>query len=465
MAFELYDFQQEDVDRFIREGHKSGLFGYDMALGKTLTATTLTVQLGTEVNLIIAPQVTFSGWDKAVETQTDGAHKLRWIKNSSKAGKDALLDYYEGVPGWYFVTWQLMRGGALFETRADTVIADEVHEIQNVGKSDQNLMIREINSEYRIGLSGTAAGNKQQGLFGVLNWLWPKQFKSYWGWLKENFLLAGSGYALTPIKERWPGKVTEQLPFYVRRLKEDHYDDMIPTPFPVQQVFLDLSKEERRIYDAFERDSGVWLDEGNEDAGFLYAPYSIVKVGRLREIALGTPTMYEDDKGDYKPRFERGAKSTKLNKLIEIIRSRPGESFVVYTHSKKWVDFAVDGLNQAGISANGFTGDLNYRKKRKMIDELGDTYQVMVATLTAVGTGTDGLQYKSSKLVWASRDVKVSVNTQARDRLYRPGQTEAIEQWELVANDTKDLDTNEVLDYSEQVVNDMLNATRIKKEK
>ena len=45
MKLELFDFQREDVDRFIAEGHKGGLFGYDMALGKTLTSTTLTIEL------------------------------------------------------------------------------------------------------------------------------------------------------------------------------------------------------------------------------------------------------------------------------------------------------------------------------------------------------------------------------------------------------------------------------------
>lgn len=459
----LYDFQREDVDKFLSEGHKAGLLGYDMALGKTLTATTLTVELGTKVNLIIAPQITYDGWEKAVETQTEGAHKLRWMKNQTKGGQKALEDFYEGVEGWYFITWQLMRNGVLFETEADMIIADEVHEIQNKGDSAQNILIGKIKSEYKLGLSGTAAGNKQGGLFGTLNWLWPKQFKSYWNWAKENFLQAGSGYALTIIRERWPGKATEDLPFYVRRLKDDHYGDMIPAPLEMKKIEVSMSAEQRRIYDEFEENSGAWLDEEDEAAGFLYTGFSIVKTMRLREIALGTPTMYIDDKDKYRPRFEEGAISTKMDALEKILATHPDEPFVVYTHSKKFIDYAVARLEAKGISARGFTGDLNYRQKRKAIDELGSKYRVLIATQAAVGTGTDGLQHKASKLVWMSRDVKTSVNTQARDRLYRPGQTEAIEQWEIVAINSKDVDTNEYLDLNEELVNGMLDANRIKK--
>lgn len=463
MKFELFDFQREDVDRFKNEGHKSGLIGYDMALGKTLTATTLAVELGTGVNLLVAPQVTFDGWEKAVEAQTDGEQHLRWIKNSSKAGQAALEDFYNGVPGWYFITWQLMRGGTLFDTEADMVIADEVHEIQNAGSSSQNILIKKIKAEYKLGLSGTAAGNKQEGIFGTIEWLWPKIFKSYWNWLKENFFLAGSGYAMKPIREKQPGKVMGALPYYVRRLKDDHYSDMIPKPLPLKKVRVQLTDEQRRIYDMFDSTSGAWLDEEDMAAGFLYTSTSIVKTGRLREIALGTPVIDYDENDKPVPVFREDTESAKLDKIIEIIQSRPGKPFVVYTHSKKFIPVAVARLAEHGITARGFTGDLNYRQKRKAIDEFGDKFQVFIATQASVGTGTDGLQYKSSKLIWASRDVKVSVNTQARDRLYRPGQTEPIEQWEIVADNTKDEDTNDYLDLQEELVNDMLNATRIKK--
>lgn len=458
----LFDFQREDVDKFKAEGHTSGLFGYDMALGKTLTATTLTVELGTGINLIVAPQITYQGWSEAVESQTNGEHELRWIKNSSKAGKETLQDFYDKKPGWYFITWQLMRGGSIFETEADMVIADEVHEIQNAGTSNQNIMIKTIKSEYRIGLSGTAAGNKQEGLFGTLEWLWPKKYSSYWKWLKEHFLLT-DGFAPKPIRERWAGKVTGDIPFYVRRLKDDHYGDMIPKPMPIKMVEVAMSPEQRAIYDQFEEKSGSWLDPDNEEAGFMYSPFSIVKTMRLREIALGTPYMDFDDNDNYRPFFKEGAVSSKMDRLEEIIQSKPGEPFVVYTHSKKFIPFAVDRLAKLGIKAVAFTGDLNYRKKRKAIDELGETYQVMIATQAAVGTGTDGLQHKASNLVWLSRDVKVATNTQARDRLYRPGQKNQIEQWEIVAINSHDIHTNEVLDYNEEVVNNMLDATRIKK--
>lgn len=460
MKLELFDFQRTDVDKFVSEGHKAGLFGYDMALGKTLTSTTLTIEVGAKRNLVVAPKNTFRGWAKAVHTQTEGEQELRWIKKDTKAGLKALEDYYAGKEGWYFVTWGLMRGGLLFETEVDMLIADEVHEIQNKGGSDQNLQLGQIRSEYRIGLSGTASGNKLAGIYGIISWLWPARYKAYWPWLKKHFLLAGFGHALTPIREKVPGTVTADLPFYVRRLKEDHYADMIPEPYKPVHVFVDMSEKQKAIYDQFEKTSGAWLGEEEED-GFVFSQYSITKAMRLREIALGNPIMIEDN-GNWVTTFAEDTDSAKLDKLVEILSSPEfgDETAVVYTHSKKFIKVVVNRLNKLGITAREFTGDLTTRQKDKNIDELGDKYRVLVATQASVGVGVDGLQHKSRNLIILSRDVKTINNTQGRDRLYRPGQQQRMRTWEIIANDSNDLDVNAQLDYNEEVVNSMLDANK-----
>ena len=458
--YELYPFQRVDVDEFINDGHKAGLFAYEQALGKTPTATTLAVELGTEVNLIIAPQPTFAGWEEAVREQTDGAHELRWMKKDTKKGKQVIVDFYNKVPGFYFITWELMRRGVVFNEYADLVIADEVHAIQNQGGSDQNILINHIHSEYKVGLSGTAAGNKLQGIYGIISWLWPKKFKAYWPWLKKHFLLVGFGHALTPTREKRPGSVVSELPFYVRRLKKDHYAEMMPEPKKNIEYWVDLSDEQRRIYDDFERTSGAWLDENDEAAGFVYSQHSIVKMARLREIALANPVMHLDGE-KYTTRFEEDAHSSKLDVLMEILTEREaGQPVLVYTHSKKFIPVVLKRLRDAGIEAREFTGDLNYRQKRKNIDEFGDKFQVLVATQASIGTGVDGLQHRCHVGVILSRDVKMIVNEQAKERLYRPGQKHPVQWYEIIANNTNDLDTNAKLDMDAENVSAMLDGVK-----
>lgn len=224
-----------------------------------------------------------------------------------------------------------------------------------------------------------------------------------------------------------------------------------------------MTDHQRRIYDQFELSSGAWLDEDDEEAGFVFSQFGITKVARLREIALGNPVMVETDEGKWTTTFRPDTKSAKLDKLIEILEDPEhiNEPFVVYTHSKKFIQVVVERLNARGIKAVAFTGDLNYAKKRKAIAGLGEDYRVMVATQASIGTGTDGLQHKCSRMVVLSRDVKMIVNEQAKERLYRPGQKEHIQLWEIVAANSNDLDTNLNLDYAQEQIATMLDANTL----
>ena len=237
---------------------------------------------------------------------------------------------------------------------------------------------------------------------------------------------------------------------------------MIPTPLKSVHVYVDMTDKQRKIYEEFDRTSGAWLGDSEED-GFVYSQYSIVKMMRLREIALGNPIMVEED-GKWVTTFADDTKSAKLDKLLEILEDHEhGDApFIVYTHSKKFIEVVVKRLNARGITAQAFTGDLNYKQKRKAISELGVTYRVMVATQASIGTGTDGLQHKCSRMVVLSRDVKMIVNEQAKERLYRPGQKEHVQTWEIIANDSNDLDTNANLDYAQEQVSSMLDANTLK---
>lgn len=462
MAYQPYDFQEEDLTNFINGGHKSGLFAYDMALGKTLIGVELGLRLKTKVNLIIAPKNTQRSWSKTLDTQSDGSAEVRRLDKTVK-GLKAFQDYFDGVPGWYFITWELMRNGSIFETKADLVIADEVHAIQNKGKSAQNIIIDGIDTEYKIGLSGTPSGNMQSGIYGVISWLWPKRYKAYWSWIKKHFVLAGSGYNLTPLREITPGSVMGDLPFAVRRLKEDHFADIIPTPLPTKEVVVQLTKEQRSIYEEFKATSGSFVGEDEDgEEGFIFEDVSLVKELRLREIALAVPITAYDEFGEEKIAFHVDLPSTKIDALIDTIKKElNGESLLVFTHSKKIIPIVIERLAREGILARGFDGDTKQKQREDNIDNLGKTYQVLIAGIQAIGEGTDGLQHVCSNMAWLSRHINLSKNVQAMERLARPGQKKQIRSWEFVAEDTNDLLVNARLDDSLERVNNMLNANKL----
>jgi SNF2 family DNA or RNA helicase len=70
----------------------------------------------------------------------------------------------------------------------------------------------------------------------------------------------------------------------------------------------------------------------------------------------------------------------------------------------------------------------------------GTDYRVLVAVISGVGTGTDGLQEKCHVEVWLSQDQDGVQNEQARGRLYRSGQTQPVQRFYIRTAGTIDED-------------------------
>jgi hypothetical protein len=196
----------------------------------------------------------------------------------------------------------------------------------------------------------------------------------------------------------------------------------------------------------------MWLDDGES---FVSTSVKLVENLRLRQILLGVPTMVDNE-----VTFKDNAGSTKIDALIEVLQTDEfkGQTFLVLTHSARFVPTVVAKLAKKGIKAKGFTGETPQADRRGLIDDLGETYQVMVAGIAAIGTGTDGLQHKCHNLFWLSKHPEWLLNKQASFRLDRPGQTEPINQWYTYVPETVDEDSLERLQEVEENLVEMIDA-------
>lgn len=429
----LFDYQEEDISRAIAEGHKSIFLAYEQALGKTVAAVEFAKRTGVETVVIIAPLNTRRSWEKTVAQMIPDA-EFYYVENKPAAHKrGTFTKLKEKAPGWYFIGWEFMRTGAITGNYADMVIADEVHRIQNYGKSQTSQTIRWIDSEYKVALSGTPAANRPEGLFSVQNWLWPKRYPSYYKWIEKFWRTLRDGAVIKLVRELTPGGVTNDMPFFVRRLKRDHRGDLPPV-MPDIEISTPMTPAQRKIYDQFDNVSGAWVGDA-----FVSTAHTLVQDLRLKQLTLGVPTVIDGE-----VTFAENCKSTKIDALIELLKDNDG-TFFVLSPSRPFVDVVVARLNAKGIKAEAFTGDTKQARRDELVETLGTDYRVLVATIPTVAEGLDGLQFKCSKGVWLSKHANAMLNTQAGERLDRPGQTEPVQWWNMVAPDSKDEDTEERL--------------------
>ena len=312
----------------------------------------------------------------------------------------------------------------------DVVIYDEIHYISN-RKSSAFKVARGIKADLRIGLSGTPFRTKFSGLWSVTNWLWPDKVRnSFWAWAYkwcavENQTIFIKGQARNirlADRERTPGAYVAKLPNYHRLTR--------PKLAVFKRMEVDLLPEQRAVYQDMQ-DKMLARVGG----GILVADLPIVQRLRLREIALGVPSITENEKVYFEPK----TKSAKLDALEEYLEGYPAEEspLVVFTHSRRFAKVVAHRFPDAELW-DGDTPDAERDAIKRRF--FGGESHMVIATVDSFGTGTDGFQDRASTVVFLSRTESPTDNEQAIGRLDRRGQqNESVLVIDIVARDTHDV--------------------------
>lgn len=437
----LRPYQVEDLDIVLAAEDGSALIANTMGTGKTLLAVEAVraVAPATGRALVIAPLNTHTGWERTIRAQSGPdtpIHRLTGGKDG-KLAWDALAD---GWAGWYLIGWEYFRR---FDWRPpgvfDVAVADECHRAQN-RKSKTAKALWSVRARRKLAMSGTPAGNRIEGLWSVLHWLWPEQHPHYWPWVKKYLRTRPNRYTQVEIVgEKVPGQVIRSVPCYTRRKLEDVVADL-PERI-TYTVDTRMLPAQARIYRQFEAQSLAWLKEHP-----VATPLPVQQRLRMLQTALGVPTLFEkeelDEDGFPKTEigFEPDCKSAKIDAMLDIVSDLPEHTPVmVYTHSARFAEVVVARLNDKGIGrAELWTGRVPQHTRMRVLKEFGGGVRFIVAGIAAIGEGVDGLQRVCNHEIWLSKHDNGLLNEQAAARLLRMGQSKPVLSWVIRAEDTID---------------------------
>lgn len=437
MKLTPYEYQQRDIDKLVAN-NGTGIIATQVGGGKTLIAIETAKKLGTKTNLVIAPKGTHKrAWERTIRMQILDAD-IQWL-DSSYMGRQSLNNLANNVPGWYIISPEFFRRFGWRYITPDLAIFDEAHRASN-RKSKTAIMLHTLKAKRRIAMSGTIAGNNIDGIWSILKWVYPDVAgNSYWSWVEEYCETKVDYFAGRVVTgERQPGLIVNSIPCYIRHLKRDRccefHPEGIDHELPKMQTIVrtvKLSREQRSIYKTMETDFVAWL---GDNPLVVEVPVSL-RV-RLRQITLGTPTIDKDGEVT----FETNTKSSKLDELFDIIKdSVDGEKMLILTHSQKFARIVAQRLRSAGHTAQEWSGAVTQNNRNAILEEFIDgDLRFIVAVISAIGEGTDGLQLACSTVVWLSKDDNALLNEQAAGRLDRQGQKQSVVSYEIVAEDTYD---------------------------
>lgn len=447
MIPKLWPFQDETVTS--QESQPASLILLPMGSGKTVVAIERDNRLRQArqpflglrgaPTLIVAPLATHEQW-------YDWLYRYHSVPNVFVFSEDrdkALHQLTQHQSGFYVLHWELLRftnlrmwaarelWPVLSKTQFFHIIADEVHRSKE--RRTQNAKaLKKLRTTYKTGLTGTVITNKPLDMFSILQWLYPREWTSYWKFVDQYAIMQPQYRGSVVYKEYVGPKNVEELqsrirPYTVSRTKEEVLPDLPDRYYT--QVRVDLAPVQRRAYDSMRRNLVAWIGE-NEDTP-LAASATVAKLSRLQQFAIAHATFTDD--GD----VQLSEPSSKLDAVMEIL-SDTEEPVVVFSQSKSGIRLLATRLSNTGIPYSLYHGDLSKAEKRNELDRFksGET-RVFAATGQSGGEGIDGLQ-RAHTLIRIDRSWSHSAEDQEESRLHRAGQKDPVHVVDIVARDTVD---------------------------
>jgi SNF2 family DNA or RNA helicase len=255
--------------------------------------------------------------------------------------------------------------------------------------------------------------------------------KEYWVWRMQDCVGKYDHFAPQNLKvtgERVPGQLASSLTCYIAHYQRERCCKYHPNGFlahlapPIRiERDLTMTKAQAEFYHNMEKSYVAFLTTPDENGKVpVVAEFPITARGMLRFCALGLPSYNPDTEKLY---FDVKCDSPKLDCLAEDLRALDGKRALILTHSKQFAIVAAQRLNDQGFNVATWNGDVTKKRRNEILDKfISGELDAIVGVISAMGTGTDGLQEAAYNVMWLSVDDDPSNVVQGIGRLDRLGQ-------------------------------------------
>lgn len=322
----------------------------------------------------------------------------------------------------------------------DAIIADEATRIANP-KAKTTKMIKKLNATYKFPLSGTPLSNSVQDVWSIIDFCEPGSLGSYWQFVdkyceKDVWGSIKSYKNLESLRK-------EIHPYCIRRLKKEVLSQLPPKLY--ENIYIDLSASERKMYNAIKQELTAELKTlGMTDRGGLQN--MITKMLRLKQVT-NSLELISDSK-----------ESSKLEGLKELLQTIciDGNKVVIFTTFRKMALILMREL--AEYKPLLIAGGVSEQERNENRDKFNSNTENKLIISTDAGTFGLNLQKKSKFVIHYDMPWSITKTTQREDRVHRIGQTGQVVIYRMIAKNTIDEYSLQVLSTkqatAEQVLGD-----------
>jgi SNF2 family DNA or RNA helicase len=375
----LRPYQRVDVV-YLKELTAAGVFN-EPRTGKTPTILTVMKELKTIRNLVVCPASLTLNWEKEAKIWAEGVQVFR-IKGTPKQRGATHMEWLkcvqDGIPSVLIVSKDSLKSksdrGWFMEMYFDMIVVDEAHFLRN-RDSLQSKVVHSLNAHRKYALTGTPTVRDGTDIFGILSWLFPETYTSYWAFVKRYFEVYQDHFGNTVIGDynHRQSELQELIGFIsVQRKRRDRgvmdwLDKPQPIPIPVE-----MDKKQRKLYDdmlntftAYDEESGMMVD----------TPTVLAQLTRLRQLCLDPALLGFD------------APSAKTDAIMEYLEDNP-RPVVIMSMFTSYLHLLAEKLKAKGYKVRMIHGEMsNDEKGKAAADFQAGKTDILLCNIISAGVG------------------------------------------------------------------------------
>jgi SNF2 family DNA or RNA helicase len=446
----LREYQNKDAYYLTQRG--SCLVLNEPRTGKTPTMITVMKALGTKDNLVVCPSSLVLNWAKEFEVWYPEINVVAISGDKKKRGKQINEYIFNKLKGYTQVliiskdTYKLERNNQLEDSTFDCMIVDEAHFLRNY-KSAQSKAILGTYAKYKYALTGTPSVKHGSDVFGLLSFINPKQFSSYWQFTDRYWEILDNGWGkdIGEVKKVREKELLSLMAINSVQRKRSEVMKWLPKA-QHQNIPIEITGKQLKLYNQM-MDTFVAEDEESEHE--IDTMNKLSQLTRLRQLCLDPRLLGFDVRG------------AKTDALLEWADDNT-EPFVVMTMFSSYFKLVKPELEKLGKRVEIIDGGTSKSVRQRIVDKFqSGKIDILLGNIIATGTGLT--LDRADTIVFLDKSFSPADNEQAQDRIVPTTQAKyhPINIISFIAEGTVDERINDILDRKEDLT-EIINKPEIR---
>jgi SNF2 family DNA or RNA helicase len=285
--------------------------------------------------------------------------------------------------------------------RFDGMIVDESHFLRNHKTAQAKAVFRiGKQADKRVPMTGTPSVNNGSDIFGILHFLYPSKFPSYWNFVDRYFKVWSSPWGSKEIQGyKRKEELQEILDLVSVQRKRSEVMQWIP-PKSYQTIEVEMDAKQRKAY--VDMLTTFTVEEEGEIR--VDAPSVLAQLTRLRQICLSPDLL------DIK------ASSAKESFILEWLEDNPNEQVIIFSNFSSYLKQLHKKLVLKGVHTGLIIGETPTPDRQVVVNQFqAGNCNVILANIQAAGVGLT--LDKASTVIFLDRAYTPAENAQAEDRI------------------------------------------------